>query len=68
MPVRLARDGKVVVGEPEAGAGPDRKRYVITEQGARREEDLRTRDQAAGERDRRFSSPSRPSRSTRLAG
>ena len=31
---RLARDGKVVVGEPEAGAGPDRKRYVITEQGA----------------------------------
>jgi DNA-binding PadR family transcriptional regulator len=31
---RLARDGKVVVGEPEPGAGPDRKRYVITEQGA----------------------------------
>ena len=31
---RLARDGKVVVGEAEAGAGPDRKRYVITEQGA----------------------------------
>jgi DNA-binding PadR family transcriptional regulator len=31
---RLARDGKVVVGESEAGAGPDRKRYVITEQGA----------------------------------
>src|SRR3954471_21701605 len=27
---RLARDGKVVVGETEAGAGPDRKRYVIT--------------------------------------
>src|SRR4051795_13595476 len=31
---RLARDGKVVVGETEAGAGPDRKRYVITDQGA----------------------------------
>jgi DNA-binding PadR family transcriptional regulator len=31
---RLARDGKVVVAEPEAGDGPDRKRYVITEQGA----------------------------------
>jgi DNA-binding PadR family transcriptional regulator len=31
---RLARDGKVVVGETEAGAGPDRKRYVITETGA----------------------------------
>lgn len=31
---RLARDGKVVVGESEAGAGPDRKRYVITEHGA----------------------------------
>jgi DNA-binding PadR family transcriptional regulator len=31
---RLARDGKVVVAEPEAGAGPDRKRYVITERGA----------------------------------
>jgi DNA-binding PadR family transcriptional regulator len=31
---RLARDGKVVVGDPEPGAGPDRKRYVITEQGA----------------------------------
>src|SRR3954452_3424630 len=31
---RLARDGKVVVGETEAGAGPDRKRYVITEDGA----------------------------------
>ena len=31
---RLARDGKVVVGETEPGAGPDRKRYVITEQGA----------------------------------
>lgn len=30
---RLARDGKVVVGEAEPGAGPDRKRYVITEQG-----------------------------------
>ncbi|HEY0540486.1 MAG TPA: PadR family transcriptional regulator [Actinoallomurus sp.] len=31
---RLARDGKVVVGDSEAGSGPDRKRYVITEQGA----------------------------------
>jgi len=31
---RLARDGKVVVGPAEPGAGPDRKRYVITEQGA----------------------------------
>ncbi|SOD72800.1 PadR family transcriptional regulator [Jatrophihabitans sp. GAS493] len=31
---RLARDGKVVVGEAEAGSGPDRKRYVITEEGA----------------------------------
>jgi DNA-binding PadR family transcriptional regulator len=31
---RLARDGKVVVGEAEPGAGPDRKRYVITEAGA----------------------------------
>lgn len=30
---RLARDGKVTVGEAEHGAGPDRKRYVITEQG-----------------------------------
>jgi DNA-binding PadR family transcriptional regulator len=31
---RLARDGKVLAGEAEPGAGPDRKRYVITEQGA----------------------------------
>jgi DNA-binding PadR family transcriptional regulator len=30
---RLARDGKVVPGEAEPGAGPERKRYVITEQG-----------------------------------
>ena len=30
---RLARDGKVVAGESEPGAGPDRKRYVITEAG-----------------------------------
>ena len=30
---RLARDGKVVGGDVEPGAGPDRKRYVITEQG-----------------------------------
>lgn len=31
---RLARDGKVVMAEAEAGAGPDRKRYVITDEGA----------------------------------
>ena len=31
---RLARDGKVLAGDTEPGAGPDRKRYVITEQGA----------------------------------
>jgi DNA-binding PadR family transcriptional regulator len=31
---RLARDGKVIAGESEPGGGPDRKRYVITEQGA----------------------------------
>ena len=31
---RLARDGKVVIGDAEPGAGPDRKRYVITEVGA----------------------------------
>lgn len=31
---RLARDGKVVISEPEPGVGPDRKRYVITELGA----------------------------------
>jgi DNA-binding PadR family transcriptional regulator len=30
---RLARDGKVI-GDAEPGAGPDRKRYVITELGA----------------------------------
>jgi DNA-binding PadR family transcriptional regulator len=30
---RLARDGKVSAGEPEPGAGPERKRYVITAQG-----------------------------------
>jgi DNA-binding PadR family transcriptional regulator len=30
---RLARDGKVVAGEVESGAGPDRKRYAITDQG-----------------------------------
>jgi DNA-binding PadR family transcriptional regulator len=30
---RLARDGKVSAAEAEPGAGPDRKRYVITEQG-----------------------------------
>jgi DNA-binding PadR family transcriptional regulator len=30
---RLARDGKVEIGATEPGAGPDRKRYVITELG-----------------------------------
>jgi DNA-binding PadR family transcriptional regulator len=30
---RLARDGKVQAGEVEAGSGPDRKRYVITDAG-----------------------------------
>src|SRR5262245_16524770 len=31
---RLARDGKVVMGEVGPGEGPDRKRYVITDRGA----------------------------------
>ena len=31
---RLARDGKVVIGEVGPGEGPDRKRYVITEAGS----------------------------------
>jgi DNA-binding PadR family transcriptional regulator len=31
---RLARDGKVTGGDAEPGAGPDRKRYIITELGA----------------------------------
>lgn len=31
---RLARDGKVSVGAAEPGAGPDRKRYRITDHGA----------------------------------
>ena len=31
---RLSRDGKVAAGENEPGAGPDRKRYVITDSGA----------------------------------
>ena len=30
---RLARDGKAMVGDAEPGAGPDRKRYRITETG-----------------------------------
>jgi DNA-binding PadR family transcriptional regulator len=30
---RLARDGKVTTGEVEPGAGPDRKRYAITDVG-----------------------------------
>jgi DNA-binding PadR family transcriptional regulator len=32
---RLARDGKVSAGQVEPGAGPDRKRYAITELGTR---------------------------------
>jgi DNA-binding PadR family transcriptional regulator len=32
---RLARDGKVAAADSEPGAGPDRKRYAITELGAR---------------------------------
>ena len=31
---RLARDGKVVISDVGPGEGPDRKRYVITEDGA----------------------------------
>jgi DNA-binding PadR family transcriptional regulator len=31
---RLARDGKVMIGDVRPGEGPDRKRYVITERGA----------------------------------
>ena len=31
---RLARDGKVVAGSSEPGAGPDRRRYAITDEGA----------------------------------
>ena len=31
---RLARDGKVTAGSSEPGAGPDRKRYAITDEGA----------------------------------
>lgn len=30
---RLARDGKAIAGEAEPGAGPDRKRYTITDSG-----------------------------------
>src|SRR6201996_6254246 len=36
---RLARDGKVSAAEAEPGAGPDRKRYVIPERGAREVEE-----------------------------
>jgi DNA-binding PadR family transcriptional regulator len=32
---RLARDGMAVIGAAEQGAGPDRKRYTITETGKR---------------------------------
>ncbi|MGA4728097.1 PadR family transcriptional regulator [Micromonospora taraxaci] len=31
---RLARDGKVVISDVAPGAGPDRKRYIITDLGA----------------------------------
>jgi DNA-binding PadR family transcriptional regulator len=31
---RLARDGKAIAGPAEHGEGPDRRRYVVTEQGA----------------------------------
>ena len=31
---RLARDGKAVTGPVEQGAGPERRRYIITESGA----------------------------------
>src|ERR1700741_5516237 len=31
---RLARDGKAIPGPVEQGAGPERRRYVITEAGA----------------------------------
>jgi DNA-binding PadR family transcriptional regulator len=31
---RLARDGKVMISDVEPGAGPDRKRYIITDRGA----------------------------------
>src|SRR5579859_3429754 len=30
---RLARDGKAIAGDAEPGAGPDRKRYTITDTG-----------------------------------
>ena len=30
---RLAKAGKVIAGEAEAGSGPERRRYVITEEG-----------------------------------
>jgi DNA-binding PadR family transcriptional regulator len=36
---RLARDGRVIAGLPEPGAGPERKLYAITEKG---EADLQT--------------------------
>jgi DNA-binding PadR family transcriptional regulator len=31
---QLARDGMAIVGPPEPGEGPERKRYTITEDGA----------------------------------
>ncbi|MEU6352322.1 PadR family transcriptional regulator [Streptomyces sp. NPDC047072] len=45
---RLTRDGKVEVGETGPGAGPDRKRYVITELGVTQVENWLT-EPVAGE-------------------
>jgi DNA-binding PadR family transcriptional regulator len=36
---RLARDGRVLAREAEPGAGPERKRYAITQEGQRAVED-----------------------------
>ncbi|MET7803523.1 PadR family transcriptional regulator [Micromonospora chersina] len=44
---RLARDGKIVIGEVEPGEGPERKRYVITERGATEVESWLTEPVAA---------------------
>jgi DNA-binding PadR family transcriptional regulator len=32
-PSRLARDGKAVAGPVEQGAGPERRRYIVTDEG-----------------------------------
>ncbi|MFG2166975.1 PadR family transcriptional regulator [Micromonospora chersina] len=44
---RLARDGKIVIGEVEPGEGPERKRYVITDRGATEVESWLTEPVAA---------------------